>query len=109
MFGSLTTAARFPTTAAVSPSPSSCTTRAATTCREKRPGPLKRASGLLVLQEKLQATLGTVGGVRMLAHKESRVMFHGPLKILTAALGSAGSPIQQSVMNILSHYIRYEV
>jgi hypothetical protein len=76
---------------------------------QEAPGPLKRATGLLVWQEKLQATLGTVGGVRMLAHKESRVMFHDPLKILTAALGSAGSPIQQSVMNILSHYIRYEV
>jgi hypothetical protein len=73
------------------------------------PLPLKRGAGLLVWQEKLQATLGTVGGVRMLSHKDSRVQFHDPLKILTAALGSAGSPIQTSVMNILSHYIHYEV
>ena len=79
------------------------------TLPDEAPGPLKRATGLLVWQEKLQATLGTVGGVRMLSHKDSRVQFHDPLKILTAALGSAGSPIQQSVMNILSHYIHYEV
>jgi hypothetical protein len=76
---------------------------------DNAPFPLKRAVGLLVWQEKLQATLGGTLGIRMISHHESRVMFHDPMKILTAALGASGAPIQASVMSILSHYTRYEV
>jgi hypothetical protein len=73
------------------------------------PMPLKRAAGLIVWQQKLQGTVATIGGIRQLSHKDSRVVFHDPLKILQAALGAAGTPMQSALMVLLSHYIRYEV
>jgi hypothetical protein len=76
---------------------------------EDAPLPLKQACALLNIQSKLLASLGMLAGIRLMAHKEARVAFHDPLKILEAAMGGKGSPTQMAVMNILSHYIRYEV
>jgi hypothetical protein len=75
------------------------------------PLPLKRAVAMLNLQSKLLASMGTIAGIRTLAHKEARVQFHDPVKILEAALGGggAGNPMQAGVMQILSRYIHYEV
>ena len=75
------------------------------------PLPLKRAVAMLNLQSKLLASLGTIAGIRTLSHKEARVQFHDPMKILEAALGGggAGNPMQAGIMQILSHYIHYEV
>jgi len=76
---------------------------------EDAPLPLKRAVGMYNTQSRLTGSVGQLAGVRMLSHKDSRVMYHDPTKLLTAALGAAGTPIQSSVMSILSHYIHYEV
>lgn len=76
---------------------------------DEAPYPLKSAVGLLVQQQKLRASMGQVGGVRMLSHKDSRVMFHDPNKLLQAALGAAATPMQSSIMQILQHYIHFEV
>jgi hypothetical protein len=45
----------------------------------------------------------------MLSHKEARVMFYDPMKILEAALGGATGPMQSAIMNMLSRYMHYEV
>jgi hypothetical protein len=74
------------------------------------PPPLKRAVALLNLQSKLLASLATVAGIRQMAHKEARISFHDPARILEAALGAgSNSAIQSSITSLLSHYIRYEV
>ena len=73
------------------------------------PLPLKQACSLLNVQSKLLASLSGIAGIRMLAHKEVRTMFHDPLKIIEAAMGGVGSPTHMAVMNLLSHYIRIEV
>lgn len=75
---------------------------------DEAPMPLKSATYLLVTQQKLLSTLGPVAGLKQLSHKESRVVFHDPNTILQAVLGSQGGQTQ-AVMNILGHYIRYEV
>jgi hypothetical protein len=73
------------------------------------PLPLKRVVSMLNLQSRLLASLGTIAGIRMLSHREARVMFYDPMKILEAALGGSTGPMQSAIMNMLSHYIHYEV
>jgi hypothetical protein len=70
------------------------------------PLPLKRAVAMLNMQSRLLASLGNLAGTRMIAHKEARVAFHDPLKILEAAMGPQAVA---GVMALLSHYIHYEV
>ena len=76
---------------------------------DEAPMPLKRAVAMLNLQSKLLASLGVVAGIRTLSHKEARVQFHDPSKILATALGGGGTGVQTSIMGILSHYIHLEV
>jgi hypothetical protein len=71
--------------------------------------PLAHRAVIAPVFENRRASLGMLAGIRLMAHKEARVAFHDPLKILEAAMGGRGSPTQMAVMNILSHYIRYEV
>ena len=72
------------------------------------PGALKHALALLNLQSRLLASLGTIGGIHQLSHKEARISFHDPAKILAAAMGQAAG-MENPVMQVLSHYIHYEV
>jgi hypothetical protein len=76
---------------------------------EEAPLPLKRVVAMLNLQSKLLASLGTIAGIRQMAHKEARISFHDPVKLLEAALGGGSNAMQSSIMQILSHYIHYEV
>jgi hypothetical protein len=73
------------------------------------PRALKQACALLNVQSKLLAQLGSVGGIKLLSHKQARVGFHDPVQMLEAAMGGKGAPTQMQVMNLLSHYMRYEV
>jgi len=75
---------------------------------DEAPGALKHALALLNLQSRLLASLGTIGGIHQLSHKEARISFHDPAKILAAAMGQAAG-MENPVMQVLSHYIRYEV
>lgn len=75
---------------------------------DEAPAALKHAIAILNLQSRLLATLGTIGGIHQLSHKEARISFHDPSKILAAAMGQAGAAINP-LMQVLSHYIRYEV
>jgi hypothetical protein len=72
------------------------------------PPPLKRATALLNLQSRLLAALGTLGGIRQMSHKEARIAFHDPAKILSAAMGQAGTGMQSPLMQLLSKYIYFE-
>jgi hypothetical protein len=72
------------------------------------PLPLKQAVTLLNVQGKLLSSLGQIAGIRQLSHKEKRVSFHDPMRVIEAAMGGAGSATQNAVMNLLNHYIRIE-
>jgi hypothetical protein len=78
---------------------------------DEAPLPLKRAVAMLNLQSKLLASMATIAGIRTLSHKEARIQFHDPSKILEAALGGGGAsnPMQGAITALLSHYIHYEV
>ena len=77
---------------------------------EEVPEPLKHAVALLNIQSRLQASLGLMAGIRMLSHKEARVAYHDPSRILQAAMGQAtGKGTESALMQILNHYIHFEV
>jgi hypothetical protein len=77
---------------------------------KEAPQPLKRAVAMLNLQSKLLFSLGTIAGIRALSHKEARVMFHDPSRILSIALGGKGAGgIEASIWSLLSHYVHLEV
>jgi hypothetical protein len=73
------------------------------------PLPLKQAVAMLNVRSKLLASLGTIAGIRQLSHKEARIAFHDPSKLIGIAFGAGAGGIDAAIMNILSHYIHYEV
>jgi hypothetical protein len=75
---------------------------------DEAPFALKQALNLLNLQSRLLASLGTIGAIRQLSHKEARVSYQEPAKMLEAAMGQAGG-LTNALTQILSRYIHYEV
>lgn len=84
------------------------------------PLPLKQAVALLNKQSYLAAKIGGSGGaalasgVRMIAHRDSRVMYHDPSKILQAqnmlaTSGGKGVGTDDALRSILYHYMHHEV
>jgi hypothetical protein len=71
------------------------------------PPPLKQATLLLIVQARSAATRESIEGIRMISHKDSRVMFFDPgqqqAKATTA--GGLGSGVKQ-VDDLLMHYVR---
>lgn len=74
---------------------------------DEAPMPLKQALTLMAANWKAQLAMVQVTGVRMIAHKEARVMFHTP----TAAPTSTGSMggVPPAVESILTQYMRFWV
>lgn len=72
---------------------------------EESPMPLKHALVLLSASWKAMLQMVQVTGVRMIAHKESRVMFHAPVSTATTAASSSGG-IPPAVETILTQYMR---
>jgi hypothetical protein len=72
------------------------------------PLPLKQVLVMLNLQSKMLASIGPVAGFRTLSHKEARVQFQDPAKLMSAVFG-AGGGMQPAIDELLSHYIRIEV
>lgn len=72
------------------------------------PDDLQLAVGMLSREMRNEigrdATVGA--GVKMLGHKESRVIYFAP-KDLVVNAGSATSPTQAAIKNLLSHYTAY--
>jgi hypothetical protein len=74
------------------------------------PPPLKQATILLVTQQRSQATRESIEGIRMIAHKDSRVLFFDPSQQAKSApaAGALGSGIKQ-VDDLLMHYVRHYI
>lgn len=74
------------------------------------PKPLKQATLLLVTQQRSQATRESIEGIRMIAHKESRVLFFDPTQQAKSAgpAGGLGSGSKQ-VDDLLLHYVRHAI
>jgi len=75
---------------------------------DEAPMALKQAVALLVSTSKSEAAAASLSGVRMISHKESRVMFHSP----TSGGSSGGSSTttsqtQDTVKALLGHYIKH--
>lgn len=76
---------------------------------DEAPLPLKQAAVLLSANWKAQLAMVQVTGVRMIAHKEARVMFHTPTTGSTGAGGGAHPGVPPAVESILSQYTRFWV
>jgi len=72
------------------------------------PLPLKQALTLMAANWKAQLAMIQVTGVRMIAHKEARVMFHTPTNVAPGA-GSLRPGIPPAVDTILTQYTRFWV
>jgi hypothetical protein len=59
---------------------------------DEAPLPLKQATLLLIVHQRSQATRESIEGIRMIAHKESRVMFFDPSQQQKASGGATASP-----------------
>jgi hypothetical protein len=71
---------------------------------------LKQSSLILLRQARLDASREAVEGIRMIAHKEARVMFFDPSSSVTKAttVGTLGTGLQ-TVDQLLFHYMRFWV
>jgi hypothetical protein len=79
---------------------------------DEAPLPLHQAAGMLVRSFRTEAAReATVGsGVRMYAHKDSRIMYHSPKDLNGGGSSSSGvtaSASETAIKNLLSKYTRY--
>ena len=72
------------------------------------PMPLKQALTLMAANWKAQLAMIQVTGVRMIAHKEARVMFHTPTNVAPGA-GGLHPGIPPAVDSLLLQYTRFWV
>lgn len=79
---------------------------------DEAPLPLQQAAGLAVQQFRTQAAQAATGGsgIRLLAHKESRIMYFSPKDM--ASGGSSGatttsSAADNAIKNLISKYTRF--
>lgn len=71
------------------------------------PPDLKQAVGLMIRQYRFQNVMAS--GVRMVAHKESRVQYFSPKDMVAVQPVTGGVSIANTIDNLLSHYRRIEV
>lgn len=75
---------------------------------DESPMALKQCCSLLVGASKTEQAAAQLTGVRMISHKESRVMFHSPSSGGGGSSGgSTGTQARQTVDTILSHFVRH--
>ena len=75
---------------------------------DEAPMPLKQATVMMAANWKAQLTMIQVTGVRMISHKEARVMFHTP-STGSSGGGAGASGVPPAVESILSQYTRFWV
>jgi hypothetical protein len=75
---------------------------------QEAPYALKHCCSLLVGASKSEQASAALTGVRMISHKESRVMFHNPSSGGSSGNsgGSVSSQAKETVANLLGHYTR---
>ena len=78
---------------------------------QEAPFALKQACALLVGASRAEQSQAAVTGIRMIAHKESRVMFHSPNQSSGGGgVGAGGnSGARTAAESILNHFIRHWV
>jgi hypothetical protein len=79
---------------------------------EEAPLPLQQAAGLMVRAFRSQAAQEATGGagVRMIAHKDSRVMYYSPKDMAGGTTTTGGTSVSASdaaVKNLIQKYTRY--
>ncbi|HVG51165.1 MAG TPA: hypothetical protein VM867_05985 [Xanthobacteraceae bacterium] len=70
------------------------------------PDALKQAAALMVSTSKGEQAAAALTGVRMIAHKESRVMFHSNTGTSSGGGGGASNNTRETVKALLHHYTR---
>jgi hypothetical protein len=68
---------------------------------------LKQACALLVREQRKEATRESIEGIRMIAHKESRVIFFDPNASAAKTTGGQASALPAGVEPLLSRYTRF--
>jgi hypothetical protein len=77
-------------------------------CPDEVPDALKQACALIVSTSKAEQAAAALTGVKMIAHKEARVMFHTPTSgSSTGGSGGSSSNAAKTVEGLLGHYIRH--
>jgi hypothetical protein len=77
---------------------------------DEAPDALKQAVTLMVSTSKGEQAAAALTGVKMIAHKESRVMFHSDTGSSGGGGGSASSSgMRETVKTLLGHYVRHWV
>ena len=75
---------------------------------EESPLPLQQAVALMVSTSKAEQAAAALTGVRMISHKESRVMFHSPSSGgSTGGSSQTSSGVKDTVTALLGHYIKH--
>jgi hypothetical protein len=72
------------------------------------PMALKQATSMLVAVTRADAAAVETSGIRMIAHKEKRIMFHPPSSSSSSGTGGGTAPgARTAVKNILDHFMRH--
>jgi len=78
---------------------------------DEAPGPLQQVAGLMVRSFRTEAAAASTSGsgVRMLAHKDSRVIYFSPKDMAAGGTTTTTGPSVQTtaIKNLLSKYTRY--
>jgi hypothetical protein len=75
---------------------------------DEAPDALKQACALMASTSKSEQAAAALTGVRMIAHKESRVMFHSDTGSSGGGSGGGGATnTRETVKALLGHYIRH--
>ena len=74
---------------------------------DEAPMPLKQALTLMAANWKAQLAMVQVTGVRMIAHKEARVMFHTPTAGSAGGTTGPGAGLPSAVESILTQYTKF--
>jgi hypothetical protein len=75
---------------------------------DEAPPALKQAA-VMLMREAYYSTIRGDATVRMIAHKESRIIYFDPNVLAKASGGgSHGSPAQRAAADLLTHFTRYE-
>jgi hypothetical protein len=74
---------------------------------DEAPPALKQAA-VILMREAYYATIRGDATVRMIGHKESRIIYFDPNLLARGIAGSGGTPAQRAVGDLLTSFTRYE-
>jgi hypothetical protein len=74
------------------------------------PFPLKQACVAFIREDRIRNQQAAVAGIRMVSHRDARVMFFDPNAVVIAQTrGGGGSPALQAMQKLLMKYTRIEI